>query len=1194
MGTNKVPTLLIGLGGIGCSIAQTVSDMLTREEKQYIGVVGLDTNVEDLKALTIKYVQTSDTRTVQEYMIKHPEYEQWFPLNIFTAQRGMLTGAGQIRAISRLAALAAVEDGRFATLHREIKRILQHRAGINFDTFNLFLVGSITGGTGAGIFLQMPYYIRELLKGEFAINNIRTRGMFLSADLTKDVQPSTINKEAVMVNAYACMKELNAFYLTQSLPDIKNLLSLEYYHIEDNTEKADILREQMIKERMKSKYGFEPSILQNMEDVNKSVESLTHSGGTVPYDAFYLIEGTDNKGGIGNASLESVISQVGKMIYLILFTPLKAEAEGKQDNFVLQDMEGNGMNRYNSAGLCCLRYPYKEVLEYVTLQWTKDLVKQEWLYLDTRFEREKRSSFGRQKTDPSVRIPRIRDTYPELFEKETEGGEGKKLAFLHSEAFHEITTIGDNGIVVPTGEVCRADIIFDDIEADIAEIMEHPSIKSALENCELLENEFKKNDEGLRDELQRVANALDKLQTTVKEVVERQQFRIADDYFPADRESFNMIKDSNKNVYKLFSSVHPVVGRYFVYSIINKLDSKIEDLEAAALTTAQLQQYKKQTYGDKKIGDLNAVAAADAYAAMIIPVLNLRQGKMKAFKGNFRANTFTTIETMQKYCQDKVALSTYRLLKSRFEVLARFYEEFFNSLGNRIKINDERIEILEKSFMEDSIGEKIVYGSPKAFRDVYRKFSLKAEYELPAETKEAIAEGLFSLTFSQLSQPDDELTEAQRLEKEKTIAGRLEDLFDSGVVGELERLVKSTGRGIIDINIKQALEREYQLRDGYMEGEKNYEQNRIDYAREQVLGAMTMAAPMIAVNEKSDFSEIVYMGLNPVSAELKAGKPDKGTTQERIAPASVETEQLTPCVLLDEEFSPYEIICMKTKHNYMVEELAKYSADGDYAKAYEKRINSIDLEPLESGKDAFKTVVNPHLDRNWHEEAFLPPLGEEARIKSEMDVKKAFIYAMGWDSFVRMELEGGKKTWFYNSIIGPIPVQKVGTVIGNSYVDLLEALKFNRTLKISILNYSYRRIMNLLPTLDRERLHEIVRETELILDLVQPEEHWEENDENLLDIFISMYHKMEEAEWRKLFDALSEILIDYFRKIFDRDIRGINQAYQDTISELYMCSAIGKKEKQCMGDNELLSKRLTKAESAAKDQIKRILDKRIY
>ena len=48
MGINKVPTLILGIGGIGCRIASNINDLLTPEAKKHIALIGVDTNVNDL------------------------------------------------------------------------------------------------------------------------------------------------------------------------------------------------------------------------------------------------------------------------------------------------------------------------------------------------------------------------------------------------------------------------------------------------------------------------------------------------------------------------------------------------------------------------------------------------------------------------------------------------------------------------------------------------------------------------------------------------------------------------------------------------------------------------------------------------------------------------------------------------------------------------------------------------------------------------------------------------------------------------------------------------------------------------------------------------------------------------------------------------------------------------------------------
>ena len=73
MAINKVPTLLVGLGGIGCSIADMTASMLDEETKKYVGVVGFDTNAEDLKKVKIKTVRTSDENLVKHFLNENPE-----------------------------------------------------------------------------------------------------------------------------------------------------------------------------------------------------------------------------------------------------------------------------------------------------------------------------------------------------------------------------------------------------------------------------------------------------------------------------------------------------------------------------------------------------------------------------------------------------------------------------------------------------------------------------------------------------------------------------------------------------------------------------------------------------------------------------------------------------------------------------------------------------------------------------------------------------------------------------------------------------------------------------------------------------------------------------------------------------------------------------------------------------------------
>lgn len=221
MSMNQVPTLVLGIGGIGCKIAAAISDSLSNEDRKYVSVIGIDTNVNDLSKLRDKHqmeiIQTSDDMEVSAYLEAHPEYLEWFPDNDFLRERTMTDGAGQVRTLSRLAFLASVESGRFTPILQEITRIRKVDGNPHNKNLTVMVVGSITGGTGAGLFLNIPFYIRNLIKSQAGIKRCVIRGMFVGPDILEDVQPSQTNKDAVCVNGYTCLKELNAFYMRPAI-----------------------------------------------------------------------------------------------------------------------------------------------------------------------------------------------------------------------------------------------------------------------------------------------------------------------------------------------------------------------------------------------------------------------------------------------------------------------------------------------------------------------------------------------------------------------------------------------------------------------------------------------------------------------------------------------------------------------------------------------------------------------------------------------------------------------------------------------------------------------------------------------------------------------------------------------------------------------------------------------------------------
>ena len=121
------PTLLVGLGGTGSKIVCRVSKMVTEEQRRHIGFAVFDTDINELREIReenpfIRTIQTSTKLTVGEYLnIDTHARDTWFPVNGILNSKSLTEGAGQVRAISRLALDTAIRAGNMEPLHNAIE-----------------------------------------------------------------------------------------------------------------------------------------------------------------------------------------------------------------------------------------------------------------------------------------------------------------------------------------------------------------------------------------------------------------------------------------------------------------------------------------------------------------------------------------------------------------------------------------------------------------------------------------------------------------------------------------------------------------------------------------------------------------------------------------------------------------------------------------------------------------------------------------------------------------------------------------------------------------------------------------------------------------------------------------------------------------------------------------------------------------
>ncbi|HEY9804227.1 MAG TPA: tubulin-like doman-containing protein [Leptolyngbyaceae cyanobacterium] len=216
------PTVVIGLGGTGYEV-------VLKLKKRFIDVYGyVPEIIRFLSIDTTENIQSREkspdgTKVVLEpnelyaISVANPNgyvssdhIDEWWPRNIPTT--ALIAGAGQIRARGRLALFAKVGDvnsliGQAIHAVREIRNSKQAFSD-NFqvssrDGVEVFIVGSLAGGTGSGTFLDVAFLARQYLN---SFSNIT--GLFVLPRVFANLPQTHLVKS----NAYGALKEIENFW----------------------------------------------------------------------------------------------------------------------------------------------------------------------------------------------------------------------------------------------------------------------------------------------------------------------------------------------------------------------------------------------------------------------------------------------------------------------------------------------------------------------------------------------------------------------------------------------------------------------------------------------------------------------------------------------------------------------------------------------------------------------------------------------------------------------------------------------------------------------------------------------------------------------------------------------------------------------------------------------------------------------
>lgn len=353
-----VPTLIIGVGGTGLEVIARLRRLVTEsygslDKLPIIGFLHIDTD----ESYTIsnpvmagppleaseKYwsrVRLEDAERITNSPNDYSWFHGWLPPELISKPELLASeeGAGQIRTCGRFSFF--FNRDKILKKCAEARRRIQNHEQTMIENYNLtvrpklniFVIGSISGGTGSGMLIDLGYSLREWFKGE---NGLETTAIIPSPDAFSGIVSGRIKE-----NSYAALMEFN-------------------YYSDTNTTYSVL-------------YG--PTENSRLEDRRP------------PYDYTYIV-GTNNE--LVTLNADTVFEMMAQNIYLDLvsdYSPYKRSIRdntkrligGGNDQPINKKAEPFGRSysrKFMSFGIASIEIPIHQIRNYLSALLAADLYK---------------------------------------------------------------------------------------------------------------------------------------------------------------------------------------------------------------------------------------------------------------------------------------------------------------------------------------------------------------------------------------------------------------------------------------------------------------------------------------------------------------------------------------------------------------------------------------------------------------------------------------------------------------------------------------------------------------------------------------------------------------------------------------------------------------------------------------------------
>ncbi len=970
---NKVPaTLFVGLGGIGSSVVRKVAEKCRGSETENVNFIVFDTNVNDLNRISgsgkkIYCVQTSNTQSVGDYLDYDKDaLDNWFPKNAVLYDKTVSEGAGQVRAISRLALNATLKTGKIKPLFTAIDELFRKDGKAMKQALRVVIVSTAAGGTGSGITLPMAMYIRNYINEKYPNTAIVIRGLLMLPEILDSVIGTEVEKDSLRRNAYATVKEINAFMMKGS----------GFFDIDGDLQRYSDLH----------------------IDITAPATDELQSLALLPFDFCFLFDG-QNAEDSTLTSKDQYLEQAAQALFEQNIGPMQQSAFSIEDNIIKEICtKGNyGRNRFGGIGAGVLRYPYEDVADYIAYQWAIDRIGGEgeaakWSKYDKAYElkfkeeRKKGVSLSEMQTRGEVYTRTLKNA-SDSFSKDLRNyylndAERRITDYFKKLAAEMHRCLSDD----PTIRYCQLAVNNLAQEVDYSTETGSENRGHAVENLENLRS----FEHAMRSHAKKVAES------------------VAEGIFFNEGKTINEKREFTLE-YALKAPVngicHPNAMRYMLYLIETQMEEKIKSLNSKLSNeiTPTLEGFSDSA---DSAGDYDAGYTKKSVEKTIDDLCRAEKGpdqepslfeKFKGYEEIYQKINTAFVgyyEAIREFGEITAELAAYNIGVEYIKELSDNFESFFDTFPEKVT---------KLLLLQDDLVNAIRFNKGDSVYNICAERPMLAELARTATNGE---EGLM-LPSDLNGEIFDAVKANVAFERETRVAEVVEedrriDIFDSILLGYFKKAVRRNCDSI-DLNVIEAMAMEYRLQkriqareEQESEGQKIFDrvshEDTIRHINEVISKGARLSAPGIQRIKNVEPREINVCAYNESLKDMRAYRMG----------------DLVPNGLAVDTISKYELHFFNALYNLTPDKLSKFACPvncetgcknaGLYHSAYHRYSENI-------GPDSAKSmVISTHIDKRWDSIAVLPELDLDYQAEQMHRINQALLYGLLYDSIQYREV----------------------------------------------------------------------------------------------------------------------------------------------------------------------------------------------